>query len=103
MSLFRHLHKSAFWSQFVLGMVAIFALPQALATAEREQTVINQSVECQQEAVQFNEIEQQLFLSQQQEIAVDVLPQAVEFCKFSANLPRLYRFVSHPIRAGPVV
>ena len=40
MNFFKQLHKSAFLSQFLLGMVAIFALPSAYSQAEVPQTPI---------------------------------------------------------------
>lgn len=48
MGFFRQFSKPTFWSQFVFGMVAIFALPDIYAAerAESEKgTIINQQVE----------------------------------------------------------
>jgi len=103
MGLFRHFHKTPFWSQLVLGLVAIFALPEIQATLARDgeqPTVINQSVS---QFVQLaDDIEQQsLFLTACQQASMFKPLQAVTFCEF---LTKSYRFDgdgNHPIRAGP--
>ncbi|WGE88606.1 secA translation cis-regulator SecM [Actinobacillus arthritidis] len=103
MGLFRHFHKAPFWSQLVLGLVAIFALPEIQATVARDDeqsTVINRSIT--QFAQLSDDIEQQsLFIAECRQVSLFKPLQAVTFCEF---LTKSYRFDgddNHPIRAGP--
>ncbi|QLB14417.1 hypothetical protein A6B39_02615 [Mannheimia granulomatis] len=101
---FRHFHKNPFWSQLLLGMFAMLALPeiQAINPNESEQeTVINQSVV--QYAQSVADAEQQSpFIVEQRNLLVEIKPQAVSFCEFFAKSYRFDRQNVYPIRAGPV-
>ncbi|AGI32214.1 TPA: DUF2547 family protein [Mannheimia haemolytica] len=104
MSLFlKHFHRTPFWSQLFLGMVAILALPEiqvAYANESEQETVLNQSFL--QYAQSANDIEQQsLFIAELIHKIVEIKPQAVHFCEFFANSYRLDRQNAYPIRAGP--
>lgn len=101
---FRHFHKTPFWSQLLLGMFAMFALPemQAVNTNESEQeTVINQSV-IQFEQFALESEQQSPFILEKQLLLVEKTPQAVHFCEFFAKSYRLDKFNLYPIRAGPL-
>ncbi|MGX2948973.1 secA translation cis-regulator SecM [Frederiksenia canicola] len=102
MGLFRQLHKSAFWSQLLLGMVAILALPTAEVAKETEQSPVAQTLTVSEFAAQQADIEQAHFLSQTQH-SVQIVKQAVVFCEFFAKSYRLYAITNPPIRAGPFV
>lgn len=92
-------HKTPFWSQFVFGLIAIFALPEFQGqVAENEQTVINQSFsQCQQCA---DELEQ-IFLAELPPQPTELVEQAVIFGEFFAKSYRFDGDSNHPIRAGP--
>lgn len=102
MNLFKHFHRKPFLSQFFLGILAIFALPEIQAqTVECEPTVINQSLaaysvkECEQEQHIF-------FLSElNQEVPV-LVQQAVVFTEFFAKSYYFDGNPNQPIRAGPM-
>lgn len=111
MGLFRQLHKSAFWSQFLFGMFAILALPipqtpspVASTNNEAEQNTIQQTLTLSElVANQQAENEQVYFLFQSPFAFQYVVKQAVVFCKFFAKSYRLESVINPPIRAGPVV
>ena len=104
MTLFRHFHKAPFWSQLVLGLVAIFALPEIQTTLNRENeqnTVINQLVTQYTQVSEENE-QQTLFIAERHLAQQNTTLQAVVLCKI---LTKSYRFDgddNHPIRAGPI-
>lgn len=101
MMIFKHFHKTPFWSQLVFGLVAILALPeiQGCIHCEAEQeTVINQSYN--QISQNTDELEQALFIAQTQQ-ALKITPQAVVFGKFLAKSYRFEGKNNYPIRAGP--
>ncbi|ABY68847.1 secA translation cis-regulator SecM [Actinobacillus pleuropneumoniae] len=104
MTLFRHFHKTPFWSQLVFGLVAIFALPEIQATLNRENeqnTVINQLVTQYTQVTEDGE-QQTLFIAERHLAQMNTTSQAVVFCKI---LTKSYRFDgddNHPIRAGPI-
>ncbi len=103
MKLFKSLHKTPFWSQFLLGIFAILSVAEIqLPTQSPEQTVINQTIE--QSALAENEQTQQaIFLSEfKQEIPTTEI-QAVEFSKFFAKSYRFDGDLNQPIRAGPLL
>lgn len=101
MSLFKHFHKTPFLSQFLLGILAIFALPEIHSNPiENEQTTISQRL-LQEDVVERSE-QQTLFVQQQPVGLVEMPLQAVVFCQ---SFTKSYRFdgdVNHPIRAGPL-
>lgn len=106
MVFFRQLHKSAFWSQLLLGMVAILALP----TISQSETDTPQNNYVQQsltlsELVAFQPIdsEQAHFLFQPEFSFQQTVKQAVIFCQFLTGSYRLESTPNPPIRAGPVV
>lgn len=100
MNLFKHLHKTPFLSQFLLGILAIFALPEIHSSpVESEQATISQRL-MQEETVELTE-QQALFAQALPEIHAEMPLQAVVFCQ---SFTKSYRFdgdVNHPIRAGP--
>lgn len=103
MSLFKHFHKTPFWSQLVFGLVAIFALPEihSIVKSESEQeTVINQHfspcVACSDE-----QEPQSLFIAELKQELVEMPTQAVVFCEFFTKSYRFDGDDNHPIRAGP--
>lgn len=106
MERFSSFSKSAFWSQFLLGLVAIFALPAVSSPAN---SVENPSIA--QQVVTLSEYsvakkmerEQTLFLQVLELSPFPSLSQAVEFCEFFTKPYRLLGFSLPPIRAGPVV
>lgn len=101
MGLFRQLHKSAFWSQLLLGMVAILALPVPQTARDAEQNPVEQTLNLSELSAQQAEIEQAHFISQQQ-ISIQIAQQAVTFCEFFAKPYRLQSVANPPIRAGPL-
>lgn len=102
MNLFRHFHRKPFLSQFFLGMLAIFALPEIQAqTVECEPTVINQSV-AQCSVAEIEQEQHSLFLSELKQEQGEPLLQAVIFCDFFAKSYRFDGNLNQPIRAGPM-
>lgn len=105
MSAFSSFSKSAFWSQFLLGIMAIFALP---AVSNIENQLENQSVTVQQvltidfASLKKADTEQALFLQHTEALHFTFQPQAVEFCAFFAKPYCLLSFSQPPIRAGPI-
>lgn len=98
---FSSFSKSAFWSPFLLGLVAFFALPAVSVEANASRPAVEQHVlRVEQALSQQAEITQSLFLQQTSSFS---LSQAVEFCEFFAKPYRLLGFSQPPIRAGPVV
>lgn len=102
MALFSRFSKPAFWTQFLIGILAVFALP-----AVSSQDSLSENIADQQqlvntiEQVKQAECEQCLFLQQDSYNAAIPHKQAVEFCIFSAKLYRLESVTNPPIRAGP--
>lgn len=101
MGIFRQLHKSAFWSQLLLGMVAILSLPAAEAVPNTAQSnAIQQSYHLSElVATQQAESEQAHFLAQHQ--TIQQAQQRVKICKMFAKIYPLYAVAPPPIRAGP--
>lgn len=100
---FKHFHKTPFWTQLLLGMVAIFALPemQANHSAENEQqTEINQSVIQYAQSYLDNE-QQPFFVAELNQELLEIKPQAVKFFEFFAKSYRFDNQNIYPIRAGP--
>lgn len=106
MERFSSFSKSAFWSQFLLGLVAIFALPAVSSYENRvESPSIAQQVLMLSESsvAKKTELEQTFFL-QTLTLSPVIFPlQTVEFCEFFAKPYRLLSVEQPPIRAGPVV
>lgn len=102
MNLFRHFHRKPFLSQFFLGMLAIFALPEIQTqTVECEPTVINQSLVAY--SVKESEQEQHIFFLSELKQDIHVLPQqAVVFTEFFAKSYYFDGNPNQPIRAGPM-
>lgn len=106
MGLFRQMSKTSIWSQLVLSIVAVFALPQFAENAfnQNEKTVINQSfgITCQSAVKDNQAIHQAVFLVQSPlPITAVNLKQAVRFLE---SFTQAYAFdgdLNHPIRAGP--
>lgn len=104
MRFFSQLHKPAFWSQFLLGMVAILALPAVANLEERHaEPVADQQILRLSDlsALKLSEIEQTFFLQQVPQSFTIQPKQAVEFCEFFAKPYRLLSLSQPPIRAGP--
>ncbi|MDH2999009.1 hypothetical protein A1D22_03925 [Pasteurellaceae bacterium LFhippo2] len=105
MNFLKQLHKSAFLSQILLGIFAIFALPSVYATVNEndQEPIINQQVLTLDDlsAVTKVDIEQAIFLQFEQPLHHN--EQAVVFCEFFANLYVFDGISIPPIRAGPVV
>ena len=93
----RHFYKPAFLSQFLLGIVAIFALPtvQPLAN-ESESLPTNQLVLRLSDlsAVQKVELEASHLLHLEQQTLVIPTKQAVVFCEFFAKRCKAFRSFS---------
>lgn len=107
MRLFKQLHKSAFWSQLLLGMVAILALPIPQSSNEIENNPIQQTLALSelvaQAQSQFDEAHIHLFLQDLFSHQEVIIKQAVTFCQFFASYYRFDTAINPPIRAGPVV
>lgn len=101
MNLFKHFQKTPFLSQFLLGILAIFALPEIHSNpVESEQATISQRL-MQEETVEMLTEQHALFAQSLPEIHAEMPLQAVVFCQ---SFTKSYRFdgdVNHPIRAGP--
>lgn len=104
---FSGLSKSAFWSQFLFGIVAIFALP-AVSSIESIQTesVANQQILRLNElsSIKLNkDVEQPLFLQHLPQTLIVQSIQAADFCEFLAKPYCLLSRQKPPIRAGPLL
>ncbi len=62
MSLFNHFHRKPLLSQFLLGILAIFSLPEIQPYPESEQTILNQPLV--QAITEETKQEQHLFLAE---------------------------------------
>lgn len=103
MALLRSFHKSAFWSPFLLGLLAILTLPaDGVAREARDTTIFNEQAFSLSEVAEQNESEQAAFLILTPTLSHFSYRQAVEFCKFSAKPYRLLSVTQPPIRAGPL-
>ena len=101
----RHFYKPAFLSQFLLGIVAIFALPTVQPLANESETLpTNQLVLRLSDfsSVQKVELETAHLLHLEQQPLVIPTKQAVVFCEFFAKSYCLYQVSNPPIRAGPI-
>lgn len=103
MALFIRFSKPAFWTQFLVGILAVFALPAVSAQENYSENIVDQQLLNTVEMVKQTECEQSLFLQQDSLNPIISTQQAVEFCIFSAKLYRLESVTNPPIRAGPVV
>ncbi|MDO4697532.1 MAG: secA translation cis-regulator SecM [Pasteurellaceae bacterium] len=103
MGIFRQLHKSAFWSQLLLGMLAVLSLPEAQAVTNPAQPTIQQSYHLNERSA-IQQVERQAihFLAQTQAIQ-HAHSQGVTFCRFLARSYPLQSTTPPPIRAGPLV
>lgn len=101
MSLFSRFSKPAFWTQFLIGILAVFALPAVSANeANVEREIVEQQVISLQQSIQA-ESEQAIFLAQESLKTAEFSKQAAGIFLFSRNIYRLLPF-SHPlVRAGP--
>lgn len=100
MSFFNHFHRKPLLSQFLLGILAIFALPEIQANHESEQTIINQPLV---QAIQLESEQEQhhLFLAEIKPESVIAPIQAVQITPFFAKAFHFDGDLNHPIRAGP--
>ncbi|WP_301098905.1 secA translation cis-regulator SecM [Otariodibacter sp.] len=106
MGFFRQLHRSPFWSQLLLGFVAILVLPETQAilrenatNAEINQQIIAEALS--EHASVKSVVHQHIHLLNNHIPTTFNVRQAVTFGKFFA---RSYRFITSevpPIRAGP--
>lgn len=101
---FRQVHKKTFWSQLLLGMIAMLALPevQAIYPNEEQKSTTNQSVIQYVQSVADAE-QQSFFIVSLNDICIECKPQAVGFYEFFANYYRLDKYNIYSIRAGPIV
>lgn len=102
MTLFSRFSKSAFWTQFLIGLVAVFSLPAVSGHENvRQETVSEQQLMNVVQSSQKSEVEQCLFLSQEHSNTISLPIQAVDICIFSTKLYRLPDFSLPFVRAGP--
>ena len=99
MSLFNHFHRKPLLSQFLLGILAIFSLPEIQSCPESEQTILNQPLV--QAITAEAEQEQHLFLAEIKPERIVSEVQAVEITPFFAKTFHFDGDLNHPIRAGP--
>lgn len=106
MTLFRQLHKSAFWSQLLLSMLAVLALP----TSQPSLNEVDLPAVAKSQNTDWSELSliqkvetEQAHLLLQPEIPTIAALQGVIFCEFLAKPYRLHNVVQPPIRAGPFV
>lgn len=105
MKRFSNFSKPAFWSQFFLGLVAMFSLPTispavenvSLTVVERQVTSVSSF------SLEKAERDQAQRLQWLSPTSFSLNKQAVEFCEFFAKPYRLLSFKLPPIRAGPLV
>nr|WP_314740355.1 secA translation cis-regulator SecM [uncultured Haemophilus sp.] len=100
MSLFNHFHRKPLLSQFLLGILAIFALPEIQVNHESEQTIINQPL-IQAIAAENDQEQHSLFLAELKPEILKAPQQAVQFTPFFAKAFHFDGDLNHPIRAGP--
>ncbi|WP_373767682.1 secA translation cis-regulator SecM [Glaesserella sp.] len=104
MNFLRHFHKPAFLSQFLLGIVAIFALPATQPLANESDVLPAKQLVLRLSdfsSVQKVELEAAHLLHLEQQPLIIPIKQAVVFCEFFAKSYRLYQVSNPPIRAGP--
>lgn len=101
MSLFNHFHRKPLLSQFLLGILAIFSLPEIQPYPESEQTILNQPLV--QSIAAEVEQEQHLFLAEIKPECSANEVQAVEITPFFAKAFHFDGDLNHPIRAGPAL
>ena len=101
MSLFNHFHRKPLLSQFLLGILAIFLLPEIQPYPESEQTILNQPLV--QAINEETKQEQHLFLAESKPENVASEVQAVEIPLFFAKAFHFDGDLNHPIRAGPML
>ena len=94
--------KPTFWTQFLFGIVAIFAVSEVAHCESKGGKVAEQQVLNVVQQIKQAEVEQ-IFLQQSQFEQFMPHKQAVEICTFFAKLYRLERHANPPIRAGPIV
>ena len=104
MTLFRQLHKSAFWSQLLLSMLAVLALP----TSQPSLNEVDLPAVAKSQNTDWSELSliqkvetEQAHLLLPQEISTSEALQAVVFYDFFANLQETDLLIISPIRAGP--
>lgn len=105
MKRFSNFSKPAFWSQFLLGLVAMLSLPAISPAVENvSPTVVERQVSSfnsfSLQKAERVQAQRPLWLPQ---TFFSLNKQAVEFCEFFAKPYRLLGFSQPPIRAGPVV
>lgn len=101
MALFSRFSKPVFWTQFLIGILAVFALPATPSSENHPENIVDQQVINAVASVKQADCEQYLFLQQDNSYKVIPQKQAVEICIFSAKLYRLESVANPPIRAGP--
>ena len=101
MRLFNHFYRKPLLSQFLLGILAIFSLPEIQPYPESEQTILNQPLV--QAITAEAEQEQHLFLAESKPENVASEVQAVEITPFFAKAFHFDGDLNHPIRAGPAL
>ena len=84
MSLFNHFHRKPLLSQFLLGILAIFALPEIQVNHESEQTIINQPL-IQAIAEENDQEQHSLFLTELKPEILKASQQAVQITPFFAK------------------
>lgn len=100
---FHYFSKSVFWSQFLVGLVAMFALPNLESEHLPQQNDASNAQFIASELISYEGVEQE----QPYFIALDspTIPyqclQAVIFCHFLAKPYRVEQTNLPPIRAGP--
>ncbi|QLB21247.1 hypothetical protein A6B43_06810 [Vespertiliibacter pulmonis] len=106
MRFFKQLHKSAFWSQLLLGIVAILALPIPQLSNETENSPIQQTLTLSElvAKAQSQSDETQIYFFLQDLFSLQVvIKQAVTFCQLFTSYYHFDTLVNPPIRAGPVI
>lgn len=99
---FRSLQKTAFWSPFLFGLLALLSFSaERFITGEAETAIVNQQSFHPSDFADYSEPEQAAFLIFIPTLSVFSLKQAVEFCEFFAKPYRLLSLKQPPIRAGP--
>ncbi|MBF0785090.1 DUF2547 family protein [Muribacter muris] len=99
---FRYFSKSAFWSPFLVGLVAIFALPHLANGHLHEDTQNSQVFAPEMIEMDSAESEQPYFVRFDSPIIPFQPLQAVIFCEFFTASYRLIVSPKPPIRAGPL-
>lgn len=103
MRFFQQRHRSAFWSQLLLGLVAIFALPahSSTFTDVEQRYVTEQKILTLSELSAIKKAEQIAQYSEQQSPSPFSLLQAVVIDDFFAKPQEADLLIISPIRAGP--